>query len=163
MEGKCYYTLGTDNLLWFNHCASRSQWKDIKHVFLTWYIKHKIPENPQYRMETHSSGHSNDSNLWSWCLMVHKVDPKILWLQMSNVHNSVPTQPVLYQVCVFRIGQFGGKVIHHLCTQFVFFAFGNLDRTLNNEVYDCIDIEVLVYYAPPAPTTILVPSLCFSL
>jgi hypothetical protein len=54
-------------------------------------------------------------------------------------------------------------VIHHICTKFVFFAFGNLDRTLNNEVYDFIDIQVLVYYAPPAPTIIRVSSLCFSL
>ena len=37
--------------------------------------------------------------------------PLVLLLQVSKVHNLVPIQPVLYQVCVFRSGQNGGKML----------------------------------------------------
>ncbi len=87
----------------------------------------QTPENPHHRLETHSSGQPNDSShdLDIYCgrpppppppssdtyLMVHRLDPLILWLQVPSVRNSVPTQPVLYQVCVFRFGQDGWKVL----------------------------------------------------
>ncbi len=35
--------------------------KGHKARFLAVNIKHKIPENPHHRLETHSSGHPNDS------------------------------------------------------------------------------------------------------
>jgi hypothetical protein len=111
-------------------------------VFLTVNIRHKIPENLHHRLETHSSGQPNDSShdrdincgrtppspplSSDSYLMVHRLDPLILWLSdwctqfSSHTTRLVPSlcfslwtirgegeTPFLYEVCVFRFRQLG--------------------------------------------------------
>jgi hypothetical protein len=82
-------------------------------------------------------------------------------LQVPSVRNSVPTQTVFYQVCVFHFGQCGGKVIHHFCTK-VCFAFDNLDRTLNNKVYYFISFSGVSVLRTTSPNDYPRPEFVFN-
>jgi hypothetical protein len=62
MEGKCYYTLEIGQITLVQSLCKPFTVKELYTRFLAVNTNHKIPENPHHRMETHSSGHPNDSS-----------------------------------------------------------------------------------------------------